>query len=146
MKIRSSVNLLISAILVAYINSRLTVILCNPLAVYDPALAPLIALPPLSLQSPLLMSNDPFAASIPQGQYILAPPSSFGAPYMAPFDFFGTTRRSVPGINEKSNKHIDPMEREEQKALGDLPVSFVSNLQVSHLSLFYQLYLWDDCW
>lgn len=103
----------------------ITFISCNPL-VYDPTIAPMIAVPPMPLPSPMLFTPqfDPYHSiqTSPQ-QYFLPPqfnPSSFD-----------NHRRSNPGGQIRKNvKHSKRPKLDEndieQKALGDLPISFVS--------------------
>lgn len=70
------------------------------------------------LQAPMLYS--PYSQMQMPGQFM------FGSPLM-PMPFAETNRRSIPGMHraEKSRgSRKEPMD--EQKALGDLPVSFVS--------------------
>lgn len=99
----------------------------NPIA-FDPTAAPLIAYQPMPIQPPMIMSPhyDPYATMQAPAQFIFTSP--FGP---LPFD---STRRSLPGLFKASDKSSnkqkpqDATDNEEQKALGDLPVSFVSKI------------------
>lgn len=123
MKIKPSIHL-ISAIILAYIHTRVPV-LCNPIA-FDPSTTPLMALGPMPLQAPMMMGPqyDPYGA-MASNQYMYAQPQFLPMP---PFE---THRRSNSGLNRSGGRGNSKPPQEmtdEQKALADLPVSFVSKL------------------
>lgn len=107
---------LISAIVLVWYHSR-SLVSSNPIP-YEQTLAPLIAIPPMPVPGPMLMSPqyDPYMTAMQTpAQYLMSP--SYGT--MPPFD---TNRRTNPGRERNKAPETD-----EQKALGDLPVSFVSD-------------------
>lgn len=116
-------------LLLVWLQSRPSA-LCNPLGAFSPAALPMIAIPQMH---PMMMGPqmDPYASM--QHQYFMAPPPMYG-PMLSPFD---ANRRSLNGLvggaraaeksssnNNKNNN--DNNESDEQKALGDIPLSFVS--------------------
>lgn len=125
MKIPPSTHLILAIVLVW---SQSEAISCNPLVFPDPTTTPMLAMPPMPmpLPAPMLMTSqfNPYA-SMHAPQYILAP--QYG---QMPFD---SHRRSLPGLFKPSEKHSnkkpsDSNDADEKKALGELPVSFVSTL------------------
>lgn len=120
MKSKQGLHLL-SAIIIVVFNS-IVPILCSPIP-YEPTLAPLMGVPPMPIPAPMMMGPqfDLFASMQAPTQYILAPP--FG---QIPMD---SNRRSIAGIfkpTDKSSNKPSNEPSEDQKAMGDLPVSFVS--------------------
>lgn len=109
---------LISAIVLVWHHSSGSVS-ANPIP-YEQNLTPLIAIPPMPIPASMLMGPqyDPYITAMQTpAQYLMSPP--FGPMSPSSYD---TNRRTNSGREKNRGPETD-----EQKALGDLPVSFVSD-------------------
>lgn len=120
MRFKQSLQIVTSIIAICA-HSKIAV--CNPIA-FDPTSAPMIALPPMPLQAPMFMGPqyDPFMGMHGPAQFYLG--QQFGP---MPSD---TNRRSHSGGKNSQKSTDESDDIDEQKALGDLPVSFVSVLEL----------------
>ena len=113
---------------------------CNPIA-FNPGPIPLIAIHPATggFQAPILMAGgqpfDPYAgaASFNQMSYFMAPTQQATPFALNPFDVSAaaaaaSNRRSLhPSLMQRNQAKDAEPEIDEQKLLGDIPLSFVSN-------------------
>lgn len=114
-RMRIVIHLISTIVLVWHHSSCL--VSSNPIPYESQNLAPLIAIPSMPMPASMMMGPqyDPYMTSMQTpAQYLIRPP--FG-----PMPDYDTNRRSNSGREKSRGPETD-----EQKALGDLPVSFVS--------------------
>lgn len=113
-----------SIVYIMLINSN-SHVSSNPIAAFDPTMAPFLApYPPMPLQAPLLMgqhSYDPYA-SIQIPQYLFNPQHHYLPP--PPMDLDRRSNTNRKSSNQKGGNQNEMSE--EQKAMAGVPVSFVS--------------------
>lgn len=131
--LRGFVSLCISLL---WIQARIQPISTNPIQ-FNPSPISLIAIPPPRPVHPLASTNGPLMfgpqfdagySPLAHGQYLYASPAAFNG--AMPLD---ASRRSLVGSalfggrsSDKASNNKSPEDSDEQKALSDIPLSFVS--------------------